>query len=90
MSRTVFKYRIKKTSEGYMPQWYAGWFRWKPFKLMYADTCICGTSIYSEWHRDPVFTSKHDAESFLKKAVAEGHYGVYHKGYDECLPGLIS
>lgn len=86
---TRIRYRIKKTDDGYLPQWYAGWFRWKPFKLWYADVEMGGFTMYSEWGRDPVFETEADAESFIKKAIAQGTKGEYHQKFDECLSGLI-
>ena len=30
------KHRVKKTDRGYLPQWKAGLFRWKPYDYWYA------------------------------------------------------
>jgi hypothetical protein len=83
------KHRVKKTDRGYIPQWKAGWFRWKPYEYWYADTVMGPMSIYSPLYRDPVFETEETAIEFLQKAMKAGDNGKYHQDFDECMPGLI-
>ena len=82
-------HRVKKTKEGYLPQWKAGFLRWKPYEYWYADTVMGHMSIYSPLYRDPVFETEHNAIEFLQKAIKAGDNGKYHQEYDEYMPGLI-
>lgn len=81
-------HRVKKTKNGYLPQWKAGFLCWKPYRLMVADTAFAHWRIYSEWREPPVFETESYALGFLKKVAATAHKDVYYKGYDELLPGL--
>lgn len=81
-------HRVKKTKNGYLPQWKAGFLRWKPYRLMVADIVFSHWCTYSEWREPPVFETESGAIGFLKKVAETAYKDVYYAGLDEILPGL--
>ena len=82
------KHRVKKTRNGWLPQWRKFLF-WRPYTLWVCDNCIGGMEMYDKRQRPPYFKTDKDAVEFVKTAIDAGYEGCYHIGFDMTYPNGI-